>query len=671
MFLHDPLHTAVPGHQTLSDATAPNLHTARMLDTGAWNYSSPVIVTNPAGHRLVYEGNQSGAFLAYDADTGALVWSTIVGHGGATATPAYDKGSLFWGASNHNMYKLDADTGAIECSFDTGGIIDGSAVVADPGDGKGARVYFGDVGLSGGSADGGSLWALHASDCTKDWSYDQFGDPAGSGSLAGVWSSPAYVTDARGRNVLVVGSGDPDSAIYSFDATTGKRLWRYGLVHGSIDDDVGASPAIMTPGTHGQADGIAYIAGKDHHVVAVDLTTGALRWDFNIDADTSIDNGTNQSSPTLKNTTLYLGYGSGAYALNALTGAVRWRFQTPSAQEVASSIAISGPKGHEALVFGDLSGMFWALRATDGAVLWSYRSGNFVFSSAAISKGQVFIGSSDGFLYEFMTAPDVSARPTVTVTSPDEGDVVTYPSDGRITVTGTATDDKGVTSVMVAARKGANRFYDPASKKWTALYVSMPATLSNPGGTSTTWSITYPLDPDGGPNAVGPIAFDADGQESVPVVATAFSVTNLVGAPETTITSPVYHQVFNLPNPPAEFSINTHGTATDDEGAHPGVKEVDVTIFNIQHNEYWCGPSGCPGDPGDDYSPAYHVVKATLSAPNATSTDWSLDFTVMDHPHDYRVNAWAIDLDGNNDESKAVVSRICVRQAGSRTCASP
>jgi hypothetical protein len=40
-----------------------------------------------------------------------------------------------------------------------------------------------------------------------------------------------------------------------------------------------------------------------------------------------------------------------------------------------------------------------------------------------------------------------------------------------------------------------------------------------------------------------------------------------------------------------------------------------------------------------------------------------------DHPHSYYVTAWAVDLDGEADQTHAQVSRFCVNDAGNTSCA--
>ena len=89
-----------------------------------------------------------------------------------------------------------------------------------------------------------------------------------------------------------------------------------------------------------------------------------------------------------------------------------------------------------------------------------------------------------------------------------------------------------------------------------------------------------------------------------------------------------------------------------------------VTVLNIEHSEYYCGPAGCPNQPGVFWRAAYISFLATLASPSATQTSWKTSFPTYDHPHRYRISAWAIDLDGQVDTTKAAVNPICVRDPG-------
>jgi hypothetical protein len=136
----------------------------------------------------------------------------------------------------------------------------------------------------------------------------------------------------------------------------------------------------------------------------------------------------------------------------------------------------------------------------------------------------------------------------------------------------------------------------------------------------------------------------------------------------------VRKQVFHFPQNPdgttnyTPFSIDVTGTATDPGGANPGIATVWVVVENIQHEEFYCGPAGCPGTSGEYWRPSFARFAATLDAPGATSTNWSASFLVYDHPHTYAVTAFAVDQDKNRDTLKPKARPVCVDNPGDNTC---
>jgi uncharacterized delta-60 repeat protein len=94
--------------------------------------------------------------------------------------------------------------------------------------------------------------------------------------------------------------------------------------------------------------------------------------------------------------------------------------------------------------------------------------------------------------------------PVITV-SPPHGAVLNFASASGVTMRGTATDNKGVTTVMVSLNNGA----------------SFNATLSDPGAAATEWSYTFT--PVSGVNAVVVQSYDVQNRQSPPTMR-SFSV---------------------------------------------------------------------------------------------------------------------------------------------------
>jgi len=677
MFHRDPTHTGLSSETTLGASNAASMGIKWQANTGQAAYTSPAVVYNGTlDRRLVYVGNSAGTMAAYDGQTGERVWWYRAG-AGINSSPAVVGNTVYFGASDDYLYAVNATTGSLSCRFHTGGVISSSPVVVDP-DGSGLVVYVGDNGITGGD-DGGHLWAVNAVDpnpatnCSQKWMFNGFGAPAGSQPKAGVWSPPAFGADVNGRKLIVFGGSSPDNAVYAVDALTGARVWRFQTEVFHPDNDVGAGPTISPPGVNGFVDGVAYVAGKDRIVYALNLRTGAKIWEFRIRDDAPAAGGATRSTAALVGNRLLVGYGEGVYSLNATTGAKAWRSADvgPATAEVISSPAVSGDVGDRMVVVGDLAGKVIAFDLTGGARLWSFTTGGFIYGSPAISGGRIFVASSDGFLYAFGVGGGSGPTPSTTLSFPANGATLPNPN-GALTLTGNATDDSGVTKVLVAVKnKNTNKWWVASTGTWSNVFEQNLATLSNPGGTSTSWTHAFDVPFSGGVFFAQAEAVDTDGQHDPTVAMTNFTIEGLGNPPETTITTPVFKQVFHFPGGIRQrFLITVSGTATDNGGANPGVQRVNIVIKNIEHGEHYCGSLGCATGNGEttEWSPVYTVLTANLANPGATSTTWTIQFPTYDHPHKYRIVAWAVDRDGEIDQTKAVVSRICVRDTGDNSC---
>jgi outer membrane protein assembly factor BamB len=543
MFHHDALHGGVSPDPTLSSTNAPGLTLRWQANLGGNSFTSPAVVYDARlGKTLVYQGSTSGAMNAYDAATGVRVW-TYRALGAVVSSPARDGGVLYFGSRDGVLHALDATTGAPICSYATGGMINASPVVVDP-DGTGKIVFFGDNGVTG-EDDGGHFWAINAVDpnqaanCSLRWRFDGFGNPAGTQPKAGSWSPPAFSRDAGGRPLIVFGSSSPDCAVYALDARDGMIVWRFQAeVFSPGTDDVGAGPTISAPGVNGLAGGAVYATGKDRITYALDLGSGAKVWEFRILDDTP-GAGETRSTAALLGRRLFLGYGSGVYALDAVTGARVWKtpLEATPDLEVVSSPAVAGPAGDEIVVVGSMAGSVYALDAAGGTVRWSSATGGFIYGSAAIAQGRIFIGSSDGFLYAYGLGGGSSAAPTATITAPADNSTVANPNS-KLAVSGTAADDVGIRKVLVAVRANVGgNWWDAAHRIWTKTFTQNKAQLSAAGSAATGWTFSFPTTRDGGGYFAQAEAVDRDGQHTAPVAIARFTVTAL-GTPPETVTGP-------------------------------------------------------------------------------------------------------------------------------------
>jgi outer membrane protein assembly factor BamB len=408
MFHHDTLHTGVSPDSSIGASNASKLTLKWRTAVGGGGTkpatvgASPAIAHNQAlGKTLAYiasAGNPSDVD-AIDISTGRAIWKYVVSSPIWTS-PAVYANTVYFGALN-TLYALNATTGKLQCTFNAGGHIFSSPVVANLASG-GPVVFFGDTGTSE-SQNAGHAWAVNgvgnpAGQCKRKWMFNGFLNKGPSGTNTGVWSPPALATDNTGRQVLVFGSSQPDDAVYALNAQTGVLIWRFQTTVLSSDDDVGAGPTISAPGVNGFTDGVVYVNGKDMIEYAVDLISGKKVWEFNLGADSGVVANC-QSTAALVGRLVVVPEGPFVYALDAVTGAKVWRTVAAAASYV-SSPGVSGAPGNQVAFAGDLSGVEHAYRLADGTEAFSYTTGAAaISSSAAESTGRVLFGASDGNLY--------------------------------------------------------------------------------------------------------------------------------------------------------------------------------------------------------------------------------------------------------------------------------
>ena len=265
--------------------------------------------------------------------------------------------------------------------------------------------------------------------------------------------------------------------------------------------------------------------------------------------------------------------------------------------------------------------------------------------AAATNWSYSFIAPSNGAYTVTATAVDTSfvADPSpagpvgfstfgsADTTDPDQT-VVTSPAGGSsgpspLTITGTASDNVGVTEVRVAIRLNPTTTWWNGSSFGTYTYVL--ATLDNPGGTTTGWSYTF-APPASGSFGLQTRAVDAAANVGANSTWRSFSVST--GGPSDT-TNPGQAVVTSpAGGSSTSTTVTIEGTATDDVG----VTLVRVAIRLNPTTTWWNGSSFGP----------YTYVFATLDNPGGTSTGWSYTFTPPSTGN-YGLQVRAVDAAGN------------------------
>jgi outer membrane protein assembly factor BamB len=534
---HDPSNTGVSADPAISTGNASSLGVRWMSATGGTSASSPVVAWNVAlGRTLVYLGNELGYLTAYDEATGQTVWSVNLGSS-IRATPLVEGGSI-WVARAFSpfLYKLDAASGAVQCSTQLVSQADSSLTIGTPPGGP-TTIYAAVVDQ--GPTTSGPVYAINETNCAREWKFTNFNTPNGA------WAPLSFGTDKNGRSLLLFGSADPDQTVYAIDAQTGAKVWSFKTprLAGNLDTDVGSGVSITAPGVNGFADGVAYVPSEDGWAFALDLTTGSVLWQHNYGTGLPQLH-LSRSTSAIAGDLMVFGESGGVMCLNAITGAEVWAYS--AGVEAISSPAVVGPPGQQVVAVSTVGGALDVLNVATGALLYQYQTGGFSTSSFADVDGNLVAGSADGFLYDLAPGGGNGAQPSTVITSPANSQALTNRVDS-VNVTGTATANGApgslggqISAVSVAVQSGgpSGPWWDGTTQTWTPGYFDNAATLTSPGASSTSWSLPLPIPPAGGSFTVQASAVQGNGLADISAASSApggstttFSVHNAPGNP--------------------------------------------------------------------------------------------------------------------------------------------
>jgi serine/threonine protein kinase len=260
-------------------------------------------------------------------------------------TPTYEKGVVYVGSYDHNLYSIKADQGSLLWKYATdGGVVSRPAVVAD-------NVCFGseDYRLHVVSSRNGSI----------AWTY-YTGAP--------VRSSP-YQADGH----LFIGSDD--HRLHAVNLASGRGIWQ---------TDTGA-PVRSTPLVGNDS---IYCGNEEGDLISLDYR-GVIKWRFKARRAVT-------SSPVISKGLLYFTSLDGTlYALDARTGWVSWRFRLGK-----GSISTPCLAENDSLVYtGAIDGMIYCVEARSAKEIWHYSTDHQVTGSPLFYKESLYCGSVDGSLY--------------------------------------------------------------------------------------------------------------------------------------------------------------------------------------------------------------------------------------------------------------------------------
>jgi eukaryotic-like serine/threonine-protein kinase len=343
-----------------------------------------VVLTNPISSSpavsdgLVYFLCYDRGFYALSADTGEIKWMFATGgerrfeaaglHGlspGAQniadpmdlylSSPAVDHNRVYFGSSDGHIYALDATTGVLLWSFETGEVVHASPAVIN------GTVYIGSWDSY--------LYALDAETGRQKWRFKSGEDPVIHNQV-GFQSSPALVDGT-------VYVGCRDGHVYAVDANTGKKKWDYSTSQSWVN----GTPAVR--------DGVVYVGTSDtHRFHALDARTGRLLFVF--DAHALVF-----GSAAVAGALVYFGAFNGQlYALDSHTGKLAWQFQTDGARSDPLKV-LSADGGIDPAISVPTFNNFLDMTV----YLYKVFSVGAIASSPVVDQGSLYFGSADGNVY--------------------------------------------------------------------------------------------------------------------------------------------------------------------------------------------------------------------------------------------------------------------------------
>ena len=327
MFRGDPAHSGVYAGEG-----------PRILSGVAWKFAAGGrVLSSPVFDRgTIYFGSDDQNVYAVDAETGVQKWKFAT-HGAVASTPAVDSGLVVVTSYDGYAYAIDATKGALRWKFQTGG-----------------ERRFEAKALHGNQPANQTFW--------DPW--DMF------------LSSPVI-----GQGAVFFGSGDGN--VYALDQWTGAVRWKF-----KTGDVVHSSPAYDA--------GTIYVGSWDSYLYALEAATGTEKWRFKTGEDAAIHNQVGfQGSPAVAGGVVYVGCRDAhMYAVDTGSGKEKWNFGTQGSWVVDSPAVADGM-----VLFGTSdSSLFHALDAATGKPVYQVQDNFFLFSSPAVAGDVVYIGKMNGGL---------------------------------------------------------------------------------------------------------------------------------------------------------------------------------------------------------------------------------------------------------------------------------
>jgi outer membrane protein assembly factor BamB len=193
-----------------------------------------------------------------------------------------------------------------------------------------------------------------------EWSYNI---DAGIGySAISVSDGVAFVNDLQGE-------------MYSLDISSGGKIGQLNF----LGKEANTTPLINSNDVY-----LAF-AGDKYSLVCYNLLEGDIKWRRRL--------GFIQTSPVMKDNSIYVGSLNGKFYKLNKSGTVNWKFKSGS--PIHSTCAVLGDKA----VFGNDDGYMYCINTSDGLSAWKFGTGGPIMGAPLVYNDKVFFGSYDSNYY--------------------------------------------------------------------------------------------------------------------------------------------------------------------------------------------------------------------------------------------------------------------------------
>jgi len=382
--------------------------------------SSPVVWNG-----CIYLGDNSGRFHCIDERSGKEIWFYNIGGGNAirsSPTIIEDIGLVVFGASNNNVYALNASNGVLVWSYTTVP----ASPVRSPITYAYDRIYFG--------TDNGYVYCLFTNG-TLNWSRN----------LANGNIRMAIAAD-DGR-VFVASAGafgfGTVTALNAYNGSVNWTLW--------LGDNANSAPTVYNGRIYfGCDDGYLYCIDRD---ITENLTIPSphdspiIHWRADVADAAGLYGGPYQifSSPAIANDLIYIGTSNNTAAATSrtlsivnMTGAVLGGYYTVSGRRIEVSPIVVNSNNNATIYFADDTSRVYAINKT-GSEVWTYLTNPAAgfLAAGAYANGKVYFADSNqpGRLYAFGDAvKNVPVASLLISTDPITQTLTTVTTSANVTI---------------------------------------------------------------------------------------------------------------------------------------------------------------------------------------------------------------------------------------------